>query len=77
MKITKAILATGIFLIIMTSTFAQTKEQKVVTVESQKAIIDKLANEIRDRYLFKSVGKSLADTLKIYKDKIKKSIFKY
>ena len=32
MKITKAILATGIFLIIMTSTFAQTKEQKVVAV---------------------------------------------
>jgi hypothetical protein len=36
MKITKAILVTGIFLIIMTSTFAQTKEQKVVAVESCK-----------------------------------------
>jgi hypothetical protein len=74
MKITKAILATGIFLIIMTSTFAQTKEQKVVAVESQKAIIDKLANEIRERYLFKNVGQSLFDTLKVYKGKIKETV---
>ena len=73
MKITKANLATGIFLIIMTSNFAQTKEQKLVTLESQKAILDKLANEILDRYLFKNVGQSLVDTLEIYKDKIKET----
>jgi hypothetical protein len=74
MKTIKAIFATGIFLITMTSTFAQTKKQKVVTVESQKAIIDKLAIEIRDRYLFKNGGQSLADTLKVYKGKIKQTI---
>jgi hypothetical protein len=74
MKITKAILASGISLIIMTSSFAQTKEQKLVTVESQKAIIDKLANEISDRYLFKNVGQLLADTLKVYKGKIKETV---
>jgi hypothetical protein len=74
MKITKAILASGISLIIMTSSSAQTKEQKLVTVESQKAIIDKLANEISDRYLFKNVGQLLADTLKVYKGKIKETV---
>lgn len=48
--------------------------QKEITVERQKAIVDKLAKEINDRYLFKNVGKLIADSLIGLKNEMVKPI---